>query len=121
MIVWLHSISSTLYIYRRFIYLISLLLIINIIYRLIFLPSTDPIDHDITMLNLLSLAWLALVNFTLHAFVKSKQQSGRKIFVLSKLKAMFKKWLDYLLLLLFSVLSLGILALSIRMLRLYAA
>ena len=121
MIALFNKVAIKLQAFRKSIYLIALLVIANIVYRLIFAPQAVTLDNSITMLNLLFLAWLALVNFMLHAFATCSDESPQKNSLLTRIKNKLNQWFEYFLAILFVGLSLTVIFLSIRMLKLYAA
>ncbi len=115
MINFLHKLSLKLQAYRTTIYVIATIVVVNVIYRLIF----NQLDNSITMLNLLLLAWVALLNFILHAF--KQNNNDKKIFLLTWLKNLLNRGLEYLLMFVFLGLTLATIILSFRLLKLYAA
>jgi len=121
MIVLFNKVAIKLQAFRKYIYFIALMVVANIIYRLVFASQAVTLDNSITMLNLLFLAWLALLNFMLHAFVTNTAESSQKKSLLMRFKNKLNQWFEYFLATLFIGLTLTVIFLSIRMLKLYAA
>lgn len=120
MIALFNKVAIKLQAFRKLIYIIALLVMVNIIYRLVFASQAVTLDNSVTMLNLLCLAWLALLNFMLHAFLISNTENQPKRTLLTRLKDKLNQWFEYFLAALFIGLSLTVIFLSIRMLKLYA-
>ncbi len=103
--------------YRKVFYAIAILLIGNVIYRLLFLSSINQFNDSATMLNLLALVWLALLNLMLNVFISPPKNTNDKVSLLQRLKNKLNQWIEYLLTIIFLLLTLAVIALSIRMIR----
>jgi|ETNmetMinimDraft_8_1059916.scaffolds.fasta_scaffold40855_2 hypothetical protein len=120
MITLFNHVALKLQFFRKYIAVIIVLIIANIIYRLAFLTQAELYNHSITMLNLLCLAWLALLNFMLHAFVKSPVDCSQKNSLLIRVKNKLHQYIEYFLTVLFIGLTFTVVILSVKMLKLYA-
>ncbi len=103
--------------YRKFLYFIAALLVGNMGYRLLYLTSSGQVDDSTTMLNLLALVWLALLNLMLNVFVQPHQGESLKISLFKRIKNKINQWFEYLLAMMFLLLTLAVILLSIRMIR----
>jgi hypothetical protein len=117
MISYLIKISSVLRPLHKFTYLLAIVLIANIVYQLVFsvMPSVD--ESNELMLNFLALAWLLLVNLMIQVFSRLPVASQSNTSFLARVKNKFHRGIYYLLSLIFIVISIAVILLSLRMLR----
>lgn len=117
MISLLTKISTVLKPFHKLTYLLALLVIANLLYQLLFSPEPSKIEDKGAMLSLLALAWLALINLMLHIFaqVPEKQQIKQTLFI--RMKAKLNQGLYYMLSLVFIGLSIALIILSFKMVR----
>lgn len=117
MITFLVKISLVLKPYYRLTYLLAILLIANIVYQLFFsvMPSATE-SHEI-MLSLLALTWLALVNLMIQVFTRIPVTAKNKVSFFVRIKNTLHRGLYYLLSLVFIGISIAVILLSFRMLR----
>ncbi len=117
MITFFVKISFVLKPFYRLTYLLAILLIANIAYQLFFsvMPSAAE-SHEI-MLSLLALTWLALVNLMIQIFTRIPITAQNKISFFARIKNTLHRGLYYLLSFVFIGISIAVILLSIRMLR----
>ncbi|WP_136037965.1 hypothetical protein [Candidatus Colwellia aromaticivorans] len=118
MITFLVKLSLVLKPFHKFTYLLAIVLIANIVYQLVFSVMPSATDSNEIMLNFLALAWLALVNFMIQVFSRIPVASQSKSTILVRIKNRFHQGFYYLLSLVFIVISIAVILLSFKMLRL---
>jgi hypothetical protein len=103
--------------YRKFFYLIAALLMGNIGYRLLYFSSINQFNDSVTMLNLLALVWLALLNLMLNIFTYPQQSVKVNTNLFQRFKNKLNQWLEYLLAIILLLLTVAVILLSIKMIR----
>jgi len=103
--------------YRKIIYILALLLSGNLIHQIFFLAANELINSQNQSLNLLAIIWLALVNLMLNVFTSKKEITSEERSLFKRMKDKISHWLRTLLALIFLMLSLSVIFLTIRMLR----
>jgi hypothetical protein len=93
------------------------MLIANIIYQLAFSVTPSAAESNEIMLNLLGLAWLALVNLMIQVFTRVPVASHSKMSFLARIRNRLHRGLYYALSFVFIVMSIAVIVLSFRMLR----
>lgn len=114
----LTRISLALKPFHQFIYLLAILLIVNIIYKLVFSVTPSAAESNEIMLNFLALAWLALVNLMVQVFSIIPVASSSKASFVARIKNRLHRGFYYLLFFVFISISLAVIFLSFKMLRL---
>ncbi len=117
MITYIAKLALRLQPYRKVFYFIAILLIGNVSYRLLFLSSINQFNDSATMLNMLALVWLALLNLMLNIFTYPQKNRSVKVSLFQRLKNKLNQWVEYLLSIIFLLLTLSVIVLSIRMIR----
>ena len=117
MVTFLVKISLALKPFNKFIYLLAILFIINIGYQLFFSVTPSVAESNNIMVNFLALVWLLLVNLMIQVFSRVPIVLQGKISLLARIKNKFYRGLYYLLSLVFIVISIAVILLSLRMLR----
>jgi hypothetical protein len=117
MISYLIKISSVLRPLHKFTYLLAIVLIANIAYQLVFSVIPSVAQSNELMLNFLALAWLLLVNLMIEVFSRVPVVLQSKTTLLARIKNKFHRGLFYALSLIFIVISIAVILLSLRMLR----
>ncbi|MDX2368585.1 MAG: hypothetical protein QNK36_09330 [Colwellia sp.] len=117
MITCLVKISLALKPFHKFTYLLAIMLIANIVYQLIYSVMPSVAESNEIRLNFLALAWLALVNLMIQIFSRVPIASQSKTSFLAKIKNIFHRGFYYLLSVVFIVISIAVILLSLRMLR----
>jgi len=117
MISCLDKISSVLRPLHKFTYLLAIVLIANIAYQLVFSVMPSVAQSNELMLNFLALAWLLLVNLMIQVFSRVPVTLQSKTSFLARIKNKFHRGLYYVLSLIFIVISIAVILLSFRMLR----
>lgn len=117
MITRLVKISLVLKPFNKLIYLLVIVLIINIGYQLVFSVMPSAADSNEVMLSFLALTWLLLVNLMIEVFSRVPVTSECKSSFLARIKNRFHRGLYYLLSLVFMAISIAVILLSFKMLR----
>ncbi|MFT7008206.1 MAG: hypothetical protein ACJAXJ_002745 [Colwellia sp.] len=117
MITSLVKISLALKPFNKFIYLLAIVLIVNIGYQLVFSVMPSVAESNKIMLNFLALAWLILVNLMIQVFSRVPFVLQSKSSFLARIKNKFHRGLYYVLSLVFIIISIAVILLSFRMLR----
>lgn len=117
MITFLTKISLVLKPFTKFTYLLGIVLIANIIYQLVFSVIPNTSESKVVMLNLLALAWIVLVNLMIQVFSQTPRALHTKVSLLTRIKNKFHRGIYYLLSLFFIAISIAVILLSFRMLR----
>ena len=117
MITSLVKISLALKPFNKFINLLVIVLIINIGYQLVFSVMPSAADSNEVMLSFLALTWLLLVNLMIEVFSRVPVASQSKTSFLARIKNKLYRGFYYTLSLIFIVISIAVLLLSFRMLR----
>jgi hypothetical protein len=97
--------------------MLAIVLIANIIYQLIFSDIPSTTESKVVMLNFLALAWLVLVNLMIQVFSQTPAISHIKVSLLTRIKNKLHRCIYYFLSLVFIVISISVILLSFRMLR----
>lgn len=117
MVTFLVKISLALKPFNKFIYLLAILFIINIGYQLVFSAVPSVAESNKIMVNFLALAWLLLINLMIQVFSRLPVASQSKTSFLARIKNKLHRGIYYLLSLVFIVISIAVILLSFRMLR----
>lgn len=117
MITYLVKISLALKPFYKFITLLAIVLIANILYQLVFSVMPSASESTGLRLNFLVLAWLALVNLMIQVFSRPPSASKNNTSFLTKIKNKFYYGFYYVLSLVFILISIAVILLSFRMLR----
>lgn len=117
MITCLVNISLALKPYHRLTYLLAIMLVANIMYQLVFSGMPSSVDSNEIRLNFLALVWLALVNLMIHIFSRVPAVYQNKMSFLTRIKNKIHRAFYYGLSLVFIVISIAVILLSLRMLR----
>ena len=117
MISLLVKISTALKPFHKLTYLLALLIIANVAYQFLFssLPA-QPQDKE-TMFSFLALVWLALINLMLNVFTQIPSNNKNEQFILTRIKNKLNRMFYYMLSLVFICLSIALIILSLKMLR----
>jgi hypothetical protein len=118
MFTYLTRISLALKPFHKFTYILAIILIVNITYKLIFSVMPSAAESNEIMLNFLALAWLALVNLMVQVFSIIPVASPSKTFFIARIKNWFQRGFYYILFVVFILLSIAVTFLSFKMLRL---
>ncbi len=117
MITYLVKISLALKPFNKFTYLLAIMLIANIVYHLVFSVIPSEAESNEIRLKFLALAWIALVNLMIQVFSRFPAISQSKISFSARIKNTFYRGLYYLFSLAFIAISIAVILLSFRMLR----
>jgi len=112
------KLSTVLKPFHKVTYLLALLIVTNIAYQLLFSTEHVQIEDKEAMLSLLALAWLALVNLMLHVFTRVPENKENKQPLFTRIKNKLHQWLYSILFFVFIALSISLIILSFKMLRL---
>lgn len=118
MMTYLAKVSVALKPFHKLTYLLAIMLIANIVYQLIFSVMPSAVESTEVMLNFLALAWLALVNLMIQVFSRLPVASKNKASFLTRIKSKFHHGFYYILSLVFILISIAVIVLSFKMLRL---
>lgn len=118
MIKYLVKISLALKPFYKFTYLFAIILIVNIVYQLVFSAMPSAAGSNEIMLNLLALAWLALVNLMIQIFSRAPAALLNKSSILTRIKNRIHRSFYYLLSFVFIIISIAVILLSFKMLKL---
>ena len=117
MISLLVRISTALKPFHKLTYLLALLIIANVVYQFLFSAIPAQPEDKGTMFSLLALVWLALINLMLNVFTQIPENKNNEqpihVRLINKLHQLFY----YMLSLVFIGLSIALLILSLKMLR----
>lgn len=116
MITYLIKTSLALKPYHKFTYVLAIGLIVHVIYQLFFATPSAAESTNI-MLNLLVLAWLALVNLMIQIFSRVPSVLPGKQSFLVRFKNILHRSLYYLLSLIFIAISIAVIILTFKILR----
>jgi len=117
MITCLVKISLALKPFHKFTYLLAIVLITNIVYQLIFSVMPSAAESSEIRLNFLALAWLALVNLMILIFSQVPIVSQSKTSLIARIKNRFHRGFYYALSCVFILISIAVILLSYKMLR----
>lgn len=117
MITCLVKIALALKPFHKFTYLLAILLVAHIAYHLAFSITSSGEESSNLMLSLLALAWLALVNLMIQIFSQVPVVLKSKSSFLARIKNRFHQGICYFLSLVFIALSIVVILLSFKMLR----
>lgn len=115
---YLVKISVALKPFLKLTYVIATMLIAGIIYQLVFSPATSHAESNFIIVNLLALAWVALVNLMIQLYSQVPNISQNKPSLLTRIKTAFHRCLYYVLSLLFFVISMAVIILTFKILSL---
>ncbi len=115
---YLVKISLVLKPFYKIIYLLAIVLIISIVYQLVFSAVPSPAESNEIRLSLLALAWLALVNLMIQFFSRVPIALQGKSSILARIQNSFHRGLYYVLSLVFIAISIAVLLLTFKMLKL---
>jgi hypothetical protein len=117
MISILVKVSNTLKPFHKLIHFIALIIIFKILYQFLF--TTEPANpgNKEGMYSLLVVIWLLLINVMLHVFTKIPEKKSKAPFILSRIINKLHYFLYYILSLLFIGLSVTLIILSFKMMR----
>jgi len=111
------KISTALKPFHKLTYLLALLIIANVAYQFLFSSMpVQPQDKE-AMFSLLALVWLALINLMLHVFTQVPENKKKEQFIFARIKNKLHQLFYYLLSLVFIGLSIALIILSLKMLR----
>lgn len=117
MITFLVKISLALKPFHKFTYLLAIMLVASIAYQLAFSVTPSDAESSDVMLSLLALAWLALVNLMIQVFSQVPVILQSKSSFLARIKNRFYRGIYYFLSLVFIAISIAVILLSFKMLR----
>ena len=117
MIPLLIKLSTALKPFHKLTYLFALLIIANVAYQFVFSSMPAQPEDKGAMFSLLALAWLALINLMLHVFTQIPENKKNEQFVLTWIKNKLHQIFYYMLSLVFICLSIALIILSFKMLR----
>lgn len=117
MFLFIIKLSKRLKPFKKITYLLALLIAAHVIYSLIFAADPSQAQDKSLMLSFLSLIWLALINLMLNIFTTIPEKGVGKRTWFSRVKYRLQQGLYYFLSVVFIALTLALLLLSLRMLR----
>lgn len=117
MIAFLVKLTQILKPYQKLTYFFATLILINLVYQFVFLESSMQADDKATMFSLLGLIWLVLVNLMLQIFIEIPEKTQGARSVLAWIKHKLHQMLYYILSFLFIGLSISLIILSFKMMR----
>jgi len=118
MITFLVNAALALKPFYKFTYVLAIVLVASIVYQLFFSVMPSFAESNRIMLSLLALAWLALVNLMIQLFSRLPIALQSKSSILARIKNSFHRGLYYVLSLVFVVISIAVLLLTFKMLKL---
>ncbi len=113
----LEQIAIVLQPYRRLFIFLALLCLGTLAYQLLLTPAQQQLKSSVDTLSFLALLWLLLLNLVITIFSNTTDETSLKNSFLSGFKRKLKRMGYWLISLLFICLSLAVLIVSIRMLR----
>jgi len=111
------KLSTALKPFHKLTYLLALLIIANIVHQLFFPTIPAQAEDKETMFSLLALVWLALINLMLHVFTQLPENKVNEQHFFARIKNRLIQMFYYLLSLVFIGLSITLVILSLKMLR----
>jgi uncharacterized membrane protein len=117
MITFLVNVAMTLKPFYKFTYLLAIVLVVSIVYQLFFAVTPSVAESNSIMLSLLALVWLALINLMVQIFSRVPAALRNNSAILARIKNTIHRSLYYLLSLLFITITIAVILLSLRMLR----
>jgi hypothetical protein len=111
------KLSKALKPFHKLTYLLAFLIIANLAYQFLFSSIPTQPENKEAMFSLLALVWLALINLMLNVFTQIPERKREK-FIFAKIKSKLHQLLYYLLSLVFICLSIALIILSLKMVRL---
>ena len=117
MISLLVKLSTALKPFHKLTYLLALLIIANVAYQFLFSSMPAQPQNKEAMFSLLALAWLALINLMLHVFTQAPENKKNEQFIFARIKNKLHQLFFYLLSVFFIGLSIALIILSLKMLR----
>lgn len=118
MIKFLTNISLALLPFQKLFYLLAIVMIGSTLYQLAFSAVPSLSQSNALMLSLLALAWLALLNLMIQVFSRIPVALQNKKSLLLRVKHAFHRGIHYVLLLIFVAISIAVLLLTFKMLKL---
>lgn len=103
--------------YYKLIHLLALLVIVNLLYQFLFSTEPNRIEDKGAMLSLLALVWLALIHLMLNIFTQIPEKKQKEHSLIIQMKAKLNYMLYYILSLIFLCLTLVLIILSFKMIR----
>ena len=103
--------------YYKLIHLLALLVIVNLLYQFLFSTEPSQIEDKGAMLSLLALVWLALINLMLNIFTQTPEKQQKEQSLIIRIKTKLNHMLYYILSLIFICLSIALIILSFKMIR----
>jgi len=111
------KLSTALKPFHKLTYLLALLIVANLVHQLLFSTMPAQPEEKETMFSLLALAWLALINLMLHVFTQIPENKTKEHFVFARIINKLHQIFYYLLSFVFIGLSIALVILSLKMLR----
>lgn len=104
--------------FKKFTYLLAIILLVNILYQLIFsaLPSEE--ESNELRLNFLTLIWVILLNLMIQIYSRMPIASQGRRFALAKIKDKIRRGFYYLLSFVFLIITVAVIIVSFKMLGL---
>jgi len=102
---------------RKFIYILCLLLVVQIFYQLIILPASSQAQYSFANTSLLIIVWLLLLNLMISIFGNAPTKTISSLSFFARFKAKVKQWIYVFLSFVFIGMTLVVVFLSFRMLR----
>lgn len=115
---YLVRIALTLKPFYKLTYIVAILLIASIVYQLVFSPALNHSKSNYIIINLLALAWVALVNLMIQIYSNVPCISENKTSLLTRIKSVFHRGLYYVLSLLFITITMAVIILTYKILSL---
>jgi len=115
---YLVKISLLLKPFHKLTYVIAAMLMASIVYQLVFSPAPNHGESNIIIVNLLALAWVALVNLMIQIYAQEPNTSQTTQSYLTRIKAAFYRGLYFLLSLLFIGITMAVVLLTFKILSL---
>jgi len=109
--------AKKLLVIRKFIFILCLLLVVQILYQLILLPPSIQPQHSFANINLLIIVWLLLLNLMISIFGNFPAKTINSLPIFERFKAKVKQWIYVFLSFVFIGMTLVVVFLSFRMLR----
>ena len=116
MITYLTKVALVLKPFHKLTYLLAAILVANIVYQLAFSSVPSAVESSDIMLNLLALAWLALLNLMIQVFSQVPVSLQSEMSFWARIQNRFHRGVHYILSLVFIILSIAVIFLSFKML-----
>lgn len=118
MVALLIKVSSVLKPFHKLTYVFAFVIIANVLYQFLFIVEPSEFHDKKMMFSLLALAWLALINLMLQVFTRIPDSKKTHTNFFVNVKNKLHQGVYYLLSLVFFTLSMTLIILSLKMLRL---